>query len=61
MTRTNRLDTILSTLQSGSATVWTLASMLDCPEASIRRDVQALRREGHNIAFALNGEYYLGR
>ena len=57
----NRLDTILSTLQSGSATVYTLASLLDCPEASIRRDIQKLRAESHNIAFALNGEYYLGQ
>ena len=61
MSRTNRLDTILSTLQSGSATVYTLAGLLDCPEASVRRDIQALRREGHNITFALDGEYYLGR
>ena len=61
MNRTNRLDAILNTLMSSSATVYTLASLIDCPEASIRRDVQKLRSEGHNIAFALNGEYYLGR
>ena len=61
MKKANRLDMILNTLMSGSATVYTLASLLDCPEASIRRDVQKLRSEGHNIAFALNGEYYLGR
>jgi biotin operon repressor len=57
--RPNRLDTILSILTSGSATVYTLASMLDCPEASIRRSIQQLRAEGHNIAFALSGEYFM--
>ena len=53
----HRQERILYYLGQGDQTVHTLASILDAPEASIRRDVQVLRRNGHNIAFALNGEY----
>ena len=45
----NRQQTILSTLQSGPASAQTLASLLDAPQASIRRDVIRLRTLGYRI------------
>lgn len=46
----------------GSATTSEIAFETGAPEASIRRDIQALRRAGYNISFASpNGVYRLGR
>lgn len=54
----SRRAQILSLLQSGRSTTSTLSYLLDAPEPSIRRDIQQLRREGHNISFAdANGVY----
>lgn len=36
-----------------------LAACNNCPEASVRRDIQALIRLGHRISYALNGSYHL--
>ena len=61
MTKPDRLDVIISTLQSGQATSYTLAGLLDCPQASVRRDIQKLRREGYIISEPEPGrEYYYG-
>lgn len=56
-----RMQTILSTLQSGPTSAQTLASLLDAPQASIRRDVIKLRNEGYRIDDARdnNGLYRL--
>ncbi len=47
----NRQSVILNKLQSGSgsASAADLALWLNAPVASIRRDIQTLRRLGHNI------------
>ena len=62
MNRINRKAYILSELQCGPATAYRLAQRLDCPEASVRRSIQQLRADGHNISFSLvgMGEYRLG-
>lgn len=56
-----RQTTILRTLQSGPATAYTLAGIIDAPTASVRRDIQVLRSMGHNINDARdnNGLYRL--
>lgn len=62
-----RQQTILNALISyGRLSSFDLSRWVDWnnppPEASIRRDIQALRRLGHNISFAsANGYYTLGR
>jgi len=39
-----------------------IAFVTGAPEASIRRDIQSLRRQGYNISFASpNGVYRLGQ
>ena len=38
-----------------------LSFEVGAPEASIRRDIQVLRRNGHNVAFGLNGSYRIGQ
>lgn len=48
----HRQEVILLALRSGPTTSYTLAQSLDCPEASVRRDIQALRRAGHSIGVA---------
>lgn len=57
-----RQQQILSYFGSrGQATSSELAFETGAPEASIRRDIQALRRAGYNISFASpNGVYRLG-
>ena len=43
-------------------TTFGLSVNLGIPEASIRRDIQSLRKLGHNISFASpNGVYRLGK
>lgn len=61
MSRSDRKNSILAILQSGPASVYSLASRLDAPDASVRRLVQVLRQEGHNILDARdnNGQYRL--
>ncbi len=56
-----RQAVILGHLQSGPYSVYTLADILGAPDASVRRDIQALRRLGHNINDARdnNGLYRL--
>lgn len=46
MTRNERL---LSLISNTWLSMWTLSQVLDCPEASIRRSIQELRREGYSI------------
>jgi biotin operon repressor len=55
-------DRIIERLTLGADSSANLARILDCPEASIRRDIQALRRDGWNISFAKPGTdlYRLG-
>ncbi len=57
----NRNDRVLLALTSGEETSSNLARICDCPEPSIRRSIQELRRDGHNISFASStGIYRLG-
>jgi biotin operon repressor len=43
---------ILAHLQKyGEANTSFLANLVDAPEASVRRTIQTLRREGYNISF----------
>jgi biotin operon repressor len=44
-----RKERLISLSGSGNIYIGTLASVLDCPEASIRRSIQELRREGYHI------------
>lgn len=57
----HRQATILRELQSGAASAYTLAGIVNAPDASVRRDIQALRRAGWNINDARdnNGLYRL--
>lgn len=59
MTEQQRLDSlsqrqarVVSRLSMGEESAANLARILDCPEASVRRDIQALRRAGYNVSFA---------
>lgn len=45
----DRQRQILNTLQSGPASAQTLATNLNAPQASIRRDVIRLRQQGFRI------------
>jgi len=55
----NRQRFILDTLTSGPASAQTLATNLDAPQASIRRDVIRLRTMGYRIDDARdNGGLY---
>lgn len=47
-----RNDKILRMLRRGEESASNLALICDCPKPSIRRSVQELRVEGHNICFA---------
>jgi len=55
-------ERIIERLKLGEDSSANLAKVLDCPEASIRRDIQSLRRDGWNITFAAYGTdlYRLG-
>lgn len=59
MNRTNRKAYILEQLSQRAATAAWLADMLECPEASVRQNIQALRADGHYIipTTAGTGEY----
>ena len=48
----NRQLTIIERLTVGCESAANLARILDCPEASVRRDIQALRKAGYNVSFA---------
>lgn len=45
----SRLDRLKSLTTGGEISIETVARVLDCPEASIRRDLQTLRKEGYYI------------
>ncbi len=49
---------VLAILIKGAQSSAGIARILDVPEASVRRDIQALRRDGHNISFAGNDSLY---
>lgn len=49
-TLNERQRTIVGILRDGSATTQTMAQTLDAPEASVRRNIQELRREGYHIS-----------
>lgn len=51
---TTRQTRILNRLQQGDVTNYELACILDAPEASVRRDIQALRTQGYSIVNTLN-------
>jgi biotin operon repressor len=54
-----RKDCILKALQSGEESASNLARVCECPQASVRRTIQELRRDGFNIAFAdVNEQIY---
>lgn len=46
---TRRTDRIVEILRSGPASAWSIATVLNAPQASVRRDVQTLRRIGYRI------------
>lgn len=48
----SRNQQILHMLQDGPHTSSSLAQVLECPEPSVRRSIQELRRDGYNISFA---------
>jgi DNA-binding IclR family transcriptional regulator len=48
----DRNQKILDVLSKGDETCSNMALILGIPQPSIRRSVQELRREGHNICFA---------
>lgn len=48
----DRATHILTLLSTGEQTSSSLACACDSPEASVRRTIQTLRRDGFNIAFA---------
>lgn len=56
-----RRQTILTTLQNGPASAQTLATILNAPQASVRRAIALLRDMGHTINDARdnNGLYRL--
>ena len=57
-TTPTRKDRILQTFQTEfKVSLYRLQNLLGAPAASIRRDIQGLRREGHNISFAMRGDY----
>lgn len=56
MSLSTRQTTILNNLQSGPYTAYSLANLVNAPEASVRRDIQALRAAGHNIADARDNQ-----
>ncbi len=59
--RRQRFDTILSTLRNGPTSAAALATILQAPQASVRRAIGTLREEGHVIDDARdnNGQYRL--
>lgn len=48
---TSRKDTILQLLRHAPATAAFLGWELNAPDASVRRNIQELRAEGHNIVY----------
>jgi DNA-binding IclR family transcriptional regulator len=52
----SRKARILDALQTGEESASNLALICDCPRESIRRTIQVLRRDGHNICFADSSE-----
>jgi biotin operon repressor len=46
-----RREQILDTLEFGPASTAALAGILNAPEASVRRNIQELRAEGHYIEY----------
>jgi biotin operon repressor len=44
-----RNERLLSLISSGWLSMNTLTRLLDCPDASVRRSIQELRREGYYI------------
>jgi biotin operon repressor len=44
-----RRERLISLSSGGSICIETVARIFDCPEASIRRDIFALRQEGYYI------------
>lgn len=57
----SRYQDILALLASGSRTASEIATIIGCPAASVRRTLQELRTQGHNIAFASpTGLYRMG-
>lgn len=45
----NRQSTILNLLRSGPITGYSIADYLGAPDASVRRDIQSLRKAGYVI------------
>ena len=52
----SRKDRIIERLTAGCESAANLARILDCPEASVRRDIQALRKAGYNVSYADSAE-----
>lgn len=44
-----RLERLISLSSNGGICIDTVARLLDCPEASIRRDIFTLRQQGYYI------------
>jgi biotin operon repressor len=45
----SRQDRLISLTTGGEISIQTVARIFECPEASVRRDIQELRREGYYI------------
>lgn len=58
---TDRALRIIYELEDGPVSGYELATILDCPQASVRRTIQTLRNEGHAISYPpyTGGLYHL--
>lgn len=45
----SRLERLVSLSSNGTIAIQTVAQLFDCPEASVRRDIQTLRKDGYVI------------
>ena len=62
MNKQTRNEKILSRLSiGGEESASNLALILDCPVPSVRRSIQELRADGHNISFSGSGSGELYR
>lgn len=58
---TSRNEKTLNQLRKGEESASNLALILDCPIPSVRRSIQELRSDGHNISFSGQGSSELYR
>jgi predicted ArsR family transcriptional regulator len=61
MSKQTRNEKILTQLVKGEESASNLALILECPIPSVRRSIQELRADGHNISFSGMGSNELYR